>query len=165
MFPTKAVGLVLAGILGGMAVGGPAGVGAAHLGSRLAESPLGKLVSGNLGRWLVLRSELNVSDEQKAQIRETLVSHKPEIARAAKGVWAQRTALREAVLSGQDEAAVRKAADELGKSIGDAAVLAAKVVGQLKPILTEQQRQQIKATRADCDQAVERFLTQAAQAQ
>jgi len=165
MFHTKLVGWVLAGLIGGVAIAGPMGAGVAGCRARLGELPLGKLLIGNLGRWMVLRSELNVTDQQKAQIRETVIAHKPEIAAAAKGVWDRRTALREAVLAGKDEAAIRAAADQLGKAAGDAAVLAAKVASELKPILTAEQQQMIRQTRGECDQAVQRFFAQAIETQ
>jgi len=167
MFYGKALACLLAGVFGGAAIGGPAIVGASAKwgGGRLANTPLGKLITGNLGRLLVLKSELNVSDEQKEQIRKAVVAHKPEIAKAAQGVWQKRTALRDAVLAGKDEAAVRQAANELGAAIGDAAVLAAKITGQVRPMLTEEQRRLIQECRAECDQAVEKFFSVATKAE
>jgi hypothetical protein len=40
-----------------------------------ANTPLGRMISGNLGRLMVLRSELNLSDEQRSQVRDVLVRH------------------------------------------------------------------------------------------
>jgi len=134
--------------------------------AELANTPLGRLIVGTIGRLLVLRSELNVTDEQRAKIREVLVGHKPEIAKEVKAVWVKRNALRDLVLSGKgDEAAIRQAADELGKAIGDAAVLGAKIRGEVAPILTDEQRELIKKFRQDNDQAATTFFQKATKAE
>lgn len=124
-----------------------------------ADKPIGQLIRGQIGRLLVLQSELNLTGEQKSQIGGILRGQKQEIAVAAKGVWDKRVALRNAVLAeNPDEAAIRKAADELGKAIGDAAVLGSKVAGEVRPVLTEEQRKQIGQTRQESEEAVERFF-------
>lgn len=162
MLHTRVIACALAGLVG-TAIAAPPIVGAVAKSEhgRWAASPLGRLISGHLGRLLVLRSELNVSDEQKAKIKQTVEAKRPEIARAAKGVWEKRTALVDAVLADQpDERAIRKAADELGKAIGDAAVLAAKVTGEVKPVLTSEQRDLVRKCRQDCREATARFFQQ-----
>jgi len=164
----KSVSMVLAGLVLGATVGGPVIAGAAGgLGSgKFAQSPLGKLVAGNLGRWLTLRSEVNLSDQQRDQLRSVVMTHKAELAGAAKKIGETRTALREAVLAdGADQVAIRKAADDMGKAIGDMAVVASKVAAQAKPLLTEEQRKKIKETQAQCAASVSRFLAEAAVAQ
>ena len=128
----------------------------------LADTPLGRLVTGSIGRLLVLRSELNLTAEQKQQVRDVLVSHRKEIAATVKSVHDKRTALRDAVLSGSaDEAAIRAKANDLGAAIGDASVKAAKLRGQVAPILTAEQRQLIQRFLAEQDAAVNKLLDQA----
>ena len=106
----------------------------------LIDSPLGRMVSGCVGRLLVLHSEINITAEQKARIREILVSHRAQIAETVKSVQDKRVALRKAVLSGKaDEAQIRAAADELGKAISDAAVKASWLRNAIAPILTKDQ--------------------------
>lgn len=161
MVRSKLLVCVLAGGLATVAVAAPLGAAATGKSPRqvLANSPLGKLLTGHLGRAMILRSELNVSDQQRAQIREVVGSHKPEIAKAAQAVWERRNALHDAVMAERpDEAAIRKAADELGKTIGDAAVLGSKVAAQVKPFLTDQQRQHIKECKHDCEAATAKFF-------
>lgn len=128
-----------------------------------ANTPLGRMISGNLGRLMVLRSELNLSDEQRSQVRDVLVRHRSEIASTVQAVRAKRLALRDAVLAeSADEAAIRAAAAELGEQIGNAAVKASKLKAQVAPILTDEQRTLIVEFMADRDQAIDRFLEQAA---
>ena len=141
------------------------GAGAPGLGGMrpLASTPIGKMVTGCIGRLMALRSELNVTDEQRAQIREVLVSHRPAIAATVKSVRDKRVALRNAVLSGKaDEAEIRAAGDELGKAIADAAVKATKLRDEIAPILTEEQQGQIAEFLEENDAAVDKFLTEAA---
>ncbi|MHB8900238.1 MAG: Spy/CpxP family protein refolding chaperone [Thermoguttaceae bacterium] len=153
--------LVLALVTGMAAAFGPG----ASLGKcPLANTPVGKMITGCIGRLMVLRSELNVTDEQRAQIGEVLVSRRSAIAETVKSVRDKRVVLRDAVLSGKaDEAQIRAAADELGKAIGDAAVKASKLRGEIAPILTQEQREQIRTFFQENDAAVDKFLTQAAQ--
>ena len=124
------------------------------------------MISGSIGRLMVLRSELNVTDEQRAQIREVLVSRRPAIAETVKSVRDKRVALRNAVLSGKaDEAQIRAAAEELGKAIADAAVKGSKLRNEIAPILTDEQQKLIGKFLAENDAAVDKFLTEAAKAQ
>jgi Spy/CpxP family protein refolding chaperone len=161
MLRTKVMVGVLAGVVAIAAIAATPAIHAAAKGAHCGwgNCPLANLIHGHIGRLMVLKSELNVTDEQKAKIKETLKADKPEIAKVAKGVWEKRTALLNAVLAEQsDEQAIRKAADDLGKSIGDAAVVASKVVGQVRPVLTSEQREKIKKFRQDNQEATGKFF-------
>lgn len=134
-----------------------------HKGHGIKESALGKLITANLGRLMTLRSELNLTDEQKTKIHDAFKGHKKEIAAEAKQLFAKRNVLRDLVLSGStDEAAIRKAADDLGKEIGNAAVLGVKVRDEVAPVLTDEQRAKIKKTKMEVDESVMSFLDKAA---
>lgn len=127
----------------------------------LGQSPLAKLITGNIGRFLVLRSELGITADQKKKIIGIVKSHRDEIRPVVKSVLEKRRALRDAVVNKPgDETAIRGAATELGKSIGDAAVLASKVVAQVKPELTSQQIERIEKFRADTQKATAEWLDQ-----
>jgi Spy/CpxP family protein refolding chaperone len=131
----------------------------------LANTPLARTISGCIGRLMVLRSELNVTAQQQAQIRDVLKSHRSQIAVTVQSVREKRTALRDAVLSGKaDEAQIRTAANELGSAIADAAVKASKLRNEIAPILTEDQRHMIGKFLKDNDAAVDKFLENAAEA-
>jgi Spy/CpxP family protein refolding chaperone len=164
MVRMKVMACVLAGLVGTAALAAPpilrTAVPAEH--GWWLQGPVGRLIVGHIGRLLVLRSELNLTDQQKAKIQQTVVAKKPEIATVAKSVWEKRTALVDAVLADQpDEQAIRKAADELGKAIGEAAVLASKVAGEVKPALSSEQRGLIQKCRRDCRAATAKFFDKA----
>lgn len=126
--------------------------------------PIARLITGNIGRLLVLRSELNVTYAQRRQIAGVLKSHRQEIAPVAKAIVEKKRALREAVvLKPGDDQAIRKAADDLGKAIGDAAVVASRVIGEAKGALTADQLERIRDFRAGCDKAEMGWVAQIAQ--
>jgi len=130
----------------------------------LVGSPIGKMVSGTIGRLMVLRSELNITAEQKAEIRDVLLDRRPQIAETVMSVRAKRLVLRNAVLTGEtDEAKIRAAAAELGTAIGEAAVKAVKLRNEIAPVLTDEQRQMIGEFLQENDAAVDRFLDRAAE--
>ncbi len=91
---------------------GPMGPGAMFK-KFLSGTPLGRHTAGSVGRGLVLISELNVTDEQKEQIRNVIVGHKSEIVEMVKTLHAKKCALHDAVMTeNPDESAIRKAARE-----------------------------------------------------
>ena len=135
-------------------------VEAAHRGSwraELADKPLGKMIMARIGRALVLRSELDVTSDQRDQIRGIVKSNKTEIAAAIKPIVESRRALRDAVLSeSANESDIRAAADKLGKDIGDAAVRLAPVVEKVRSVMSDEQLDKIRefkdANRTGVDQ-------------
>jgi Spy/CpxP family protein refolding chaperone len=131
-----------------------------------SDHPLLNFIRGQIGRWMVLRSQLDLTGEQKQQIATILQAHKAEIVEAVKPVVEKRRALREAVIAPvPDEKAIRTAADDLGKSIGDVAVLASHIRQQIAPILTDQQRHEIGDFRSQSDAAVDSFFAKMANGQ
>jgi len=134
--------------------------------SQQSDRPLLRFFRGQIGRWMVLRSQLDLTSDQKEQIAGILQGHKAEIVQAVQPVVEKRRALREAVLAqNPDEKAIRSAADDLGHAIGDAAVLASKIKQQIAPILTDQQRHEIGDYRSQSDAAVDNFFAKMANGQ
>ena len=162
------LGLAVSGLigLGSFSIGVKAADAPADLSApaaQYADRPLARLIRGQIGRWMVLSSQLDLSQDQKQQIASILKSHKAEIVQAVEPIVEKHRALREAVLApNPDEKAIRAAADDLGHSIGDAAVLASKIRGEIAPILTDQQRQEIQDFRSQSDHAVDDFLAKVA---
>ena len=69
--------------------------------------------------------------------------------------------LREAVLKEPaDEKAIRSAAKDLSKSIGDASVLASRVIAEARPVLTAEQVKLIRNFRTEVDKATLDWLNQ-----
>ena len=131
-------------------------------GGQWAHSPLGRMISGNFGRLLTLRSELNVTDEQREKAREVLKSHRSEIVTTVQSVRDARTNLRDLTLSDDaTESEIRAAADALGKTIADAAVKRAELRKAIAPIFTAEQQHLVREFLADNDAAVDKFLAEA----
>jgi len=142
-----------------MAGGAQGTVAGEHGMAVLRDTPMGRLLGYNFGRMMMLRSEANVTSEQRAKIRETVNSHREEIGAVAKDIVAKRRTLRDAIhADNPDEVAIRKASQALGVSIGEAAVLASTVRGELRPVFTEEQLELFQKARADHDASVDRWL-------
>jgi Spy/CpxP family protein refolding chaperone len=110
-----------------------------------------------------LKSQLNLSDEQKTKIRQSIAGHKTELVQAFKDVQAKRQALRDAALAETaTEESIRAAADNLGKAIGDAAVKASQVAGEVRKNLTPEQIAKIRkfreTQRTEVDKALDKAL-------
>lgn len=135
---------------------------------RFADRPLGRLLMGRMGRLMTLKSDLNLTSDQKEAIASTMSAHKAEIAKALQPVVEKGRALREATSAdAPDEAKIRSLADDLGKAIGDAAVVGAKVRHEVKSAahLTDEQAKRIADFHAENQAAVDRFLSDAASTQ
>ena len=91
---------------------------------------------------------LDLSDDQKSQIKAVLKTHAAEIEAQMKASSAARRGLHQAVLAQPiDENGIRAAAASLGSVEGDGAVLFAKIRTEVEPILTETQRAKIQQFR------------------
>ena len=122
--------------------------------------PLRMLVSG----WSI-RSPAHAAigtwnlDGPAQQIRGIVKSHRQEIASVLKPVAEKRRALRDATLAeNASEATIHAAANELGKAIGDAAVVGSKIKAEVHQVLTPEQREKITQFRQQTETAVDRFL-------
>jgi len=139
---------------------GPGAGPASQLVGQLSNTPLRRVVSGCLGRFFTLRSDLNVTDQQRDQIRELLKSRRSEIATTVKSVRDARVALRDLARSEDaDQAEIQAAADALGQSVSKAAFGAVKLRGQIAQVLTVEQRAMIDEFLSENDQAIDAFLT------
>jgi protein CpxP len=130
----------------GIAVLGVAGLAAGRLSAgafpRGAHSDFGPRVFGRIAR------ALDLSDDQKNQIKAILKTHALEIEAQMKASASARRAVHDAVLAQPpDETAIRAAAQKLGQVHGDGAVLFAKIRTEVQPILTDEQRAKIQTFR------------------
>lgn len=115
-----------------------------------------------IGRFMEFRAKLGITQEQREALGNILVENRDAITPVAKDIVAKRRALRELVLADSpDEVAIRKAALDLGRSIGDAAVLAAEVKDEVKAVLTEEQQklilERIESRQSRVEKALEVF--------
>lgn len=161
-FGTIGVCLLATALAGGVGVSGLAASG--PLGDDVPEArPLRMLLSGQFGRLLALRSELDLTSEQRERIRAIVKSHRQEIVASLQPVVDKRQALRDATLAeNANEAAIRAAADELGKAIGDAAVVGSKIKAEVRQVMTPEQREKINKFRQQSETAVDTFLSEMA---
>ena len=103
---------------------------------------------------LALRDELNLTEVQKAQLKEVFQAWRPEFRPALQKAGEKKRALGAAIAAEPvDEAAIRAAGAELGQAIGEAAVVASKFVNEARSLLTPEQLQKIAEYRAQKEQA------------
>jgi protein CpxP len=92
---------------------------------------------------------LDLSDDQKAQIKTIAESHQAEFKAVRDKVRAAREGLRTLLQAETlDEAAVRAKSVEVAAAEADVAILGAKVRAQTQQVLTAEQLQQLKDQRA-----------------
>ena len=160
---TALVGVGIVGVAAIPSEAAPGDLAAQGWRARMADTPLGRMIMGRMGRAMVLRSELNVTPEQKTKIRAILKEHRSDIAKAVEPMVDSRRKLREAVIAGKDDAAIRAAAAELGKEIGDAAVAAKPLVEKLRGVMNSEQLKMIEEFRAENAVATDKFFERLAQ--
>ncbi len=130
----------------GIAILGTAGLVAGRLSAGVfpggAHSDFGHHVFGRIAR------ALDLSDDQKSQIKSVLKAHASEIETQIKASASARRAVHDAVLAQPpDEAAIRAAAQKFGQIHADGAVLFARIRTEIQPVLTEEQRAKIQQFR------------------
>jgi Spy/CpxP family protein refolding chaperone len=131
--------------------------------AKFAQPPIVKLVTANVARWLLLKAELGLTEQQRSAIMALAEARRSKRAPVAAAAIQKKRALREAVLADKpDAAAIRAAAMDLGKAIGDAAVAASEGIAQGRNILTPEQRDKIRACLAACDSAEDAWLKELA---
>lgn len=125
------------------------------------DGPVKSHIMGRIGRLLTLRSDLNVTDKQKDEIKGIVKKNKNELLSRAKAVVEKRRALREAVLAKQPNPdQIKAAADALGKAVGEAAVTASKVIAEARPMLKADQEKTIKTFIESNDKALDKLMAQ-----
>ncbi len=130
----------------GIAVLGLAGLFAGRLSAGAfphgRHSDFGAHVFGRISR------ALDLTEDQKSQVKAILKTHATEIESQIRASAAARRAVHDAVLAQPlDEAAIRAAAQKLGRVHADGAVLFAKIRTEVQPLLTEEQRAKIQTFR------------------
>jgi protein CpxP len=92
-----------------------------------------------------LSRALDLSDDQKAQVKTILKSHAAEIEAQMAKSSAARHALHDAVVAQPfDEATIRARAADVGQAQADGAVLFAKIRAEVVPLLTDDQKQKLQ---------------------
>jgi len=157
--------IVLSGLsllsLGAAAGPGPAGP-ESPIGGWLSATPgrpLAGFIRQRIARLLTLKDDLALSDQQRQDIRETVLSHRDELVPLVRTLADRRDALRQAVLAEHpDEAAIRSAAEALGQAVGDLAVEISGVVAEVRPLLTAEQLETLREFRLERRAALDELL-------
>ena len=114
-----------------------------------------------LGR---LRDELSLTDEQQAQIKTAREKYRPEVMAVAKRLREKNRVLRALTRADTvDEVAIRAAARDVGDTIADGALLRARIRKEIRPILTQEQREKLDKCRADIQKATDQAIEEAEQ--
>ena len=155
----KSATLFMAGALTVAGLGAAAPTVSQAAGHAFRDSPLGRLVQGQVGRRMVLRSQLNVTAEQREQIRGIYESHRAELAAVAASLVEQKRALRDAVTnSDATDGDIRAAANKMGDAIGDAALIGRTIHRELQTVWTSEQQQLLDVYQGDKQQAIDTWL-------
>ena len=129
---TLGTGLVVAG---GPGFGGPGEYHMGRFGRRGAH--------GILGRMARVLHQLDLSDQQRTQVRAILDSARPEFQNHMQAMRNRREQLRGAQPGQLDEAAVRAIAQQQGQEMAEMIVLGEKVRSQVYSVLTPEQKQKL----------------------
>jgi Spy/CpxP family protein refolding chaperone len=123
--------------------------------------PVARLIAGNIGRFLVMRSELGITGEQRTKIASGIRAHRDELKPLAKTILEKRRALREAVLAeSRNEEEIRRSAKDLGKALADASVVASRIVADARKNLTPDQVERIRKFIQENDKASAAWVEQ-----
>src|SRR5262249_1532102 len=92
---------------------------------------------------------LELTDDQRAQIKDVLRAHADEIKAQMQASAAARRALYDVVMAQPTDAnAIQAAASQVGQTSGDGALLFAKIRTEIDPILTAEQKEKIQTFQA-----------------
>ena len=82
---------------------------------------------------------LNLTDQQKEQVKNILSNHKPDMKAVAQESLQARRGLREALAGGADQAALKAAYDKVSTAGWNALMLRKQIGSEIKQILTPEQ--------------------------
>ena len=103
-----------------------------------------------------LRKEAAIEEDQRAEIKGILKSHRSEIATQFKAARDARHAMQDAVeAKGQESAEAMQAVDAIAATARSRALLVAKIATEIRPVLTPEQMKLAKATRERTEDMVD----------
>lgn len=121
--------------------------------------PLANMIRGHIGRIMALSSKLDITPEQKEKIREVVRSYRADMKPVAKRVMQAHRTLGDAITTDSpSEDTIRQAADNLGAVTGDAAVMAAGIVAEVRAVLTAEQIERLEQFKADKRDAADEWF-------
>jgi periplasmic protein CpxP/Spy len=116
---------------------------------------------GGFGGVMRLLRQLDLTDDQRAQVRQVMDSHRDALKAIGDRLQAAHRAQNDAVTAAQfDEQLVRAKAADLAAVMADAAVLHAKVHGEVFAVLTPEQQAKAAELKAQFQARAEQFRKQ-----
>lgn len=108
-------------------------------------------------------AQLGLTDAQLADVKKVLRTHLPAAKPVLEKLVTERRQLRATIHAETvDETAIRAQAAKVAALEADLAVLRATVAHEIKPVLTAEQIEKLKAMGADVDERVDAFLDRVA---
>ena len=120
-------------------------------------SPMGKAHGGMVQRLTRMLHQLDLSDEQREQVRTILEAARPEFRAHMEAIRSARQELRNLDPATFDEAKVRTLARAQADRMVELAVLGQKVRAQVWAVLTPEQREKAAEARARAEERRRRF--------
>jgi protein CpxP len=117
---------------------------------------------GGFGGPMAMLRQLDLSEEQRTQVRQIMDGHRDELRAVGERVRAAHQAQNDAVTAAQfDEQAVRSKAAELAAVEADAAVLQAKLHSEVFAVLTPEQQAKAAELKAQREARMQQFRERA----
>jgi Spy/CpxP family protein refolding chaperone len=114
---------------------------------------------GGRFRFARMLAQLNVTSQQKTQVKTILRGYQPTLEPLVKEVVTERRALRDTIRAETiDETAIRAQAAKVASSEADLAVERAHVAHDIRAVLTPEQIQKLKDMQIDADARFDGFL-------
>ncbi len=122
------------------------GIGSTYAGPQVSGHEGAEKDGSQGGRgFLGLLEKLALNADQEKEIASILGKHRDEIGKTIAGMVAARQGLREAIAADvYSEGSVRQAAQRVSEQEVQAAVLRARIANEVKPVLSAEQRDQLK---------------------
>lgn len=106
-----------------------------------------------------IADKLNLTADQRAQIKDVLIGEKDTLGPLLGAVHDARKGLRSAIrASAANEASVRAASAKVAAAEADLAVERMKLYGKISPILTDAQRQELAGLQQRADEFVDNVI-------
>lgn len=135
----------------------------AWLPAELADRPVVRLIRQQAPKVRELFQQVNLTPDQRAGIKSVLKAHETEIKALARRLKAHHRKVSDLTLATPiDEPAIREAVADAVDDAGEAAVLKARIIHEIMPLLTPGQLLQLGAFREQLNAAIDALLVEGA---
>ena len=105
-------------------------------------------------------ADVGITDAQKQQVKAVLRKHLPEVEPMIKQLVTERRTLRDTIHADQvDEKAIRVQAAKVARLEAELAIQRARLVHEIKPVLTPEQIEKLKAIQTDANDRIDMMLS------